>query len=123
MSIARSANALVGCDQFAHTGTSTGIVACSLPLLSVDRPLANSCTDPGKVVVARNAGTGTCIATLGVSPTTNLFAGKLVTSPMMTSVTSFNTSVADVSPPKCHRVTASNASYLDPGAAGGGAGA
>ena len=68
-------------------------------------------------------GTGTCIATLGVSPTTSLSAGKLVTSFTMTSLTSFITSVADVSPPKCHRTAASSASSLDVGVTVGGAGA
>tara|TARA_B000000441_G_C21494618_1_gene205852 strand:- start:180 stop:584 length:405 start_codon:yes stop_codon:yes gene_type:complete len=121
--IVRKVIAVVGCDHLSHTGNSTGMTALSLPGLSTLLPAASAFTEVGNLFVARNAGTGTCIATLGVSPTTSLSAGKLVTSFTMTSLTSFITSVADVSPPKCHRTTASSASSLDVGVTVGGAGA
>ena len=72
---------------------------------------------------SRMTATGTCMATLGLSPTLTLSTGKLVTSCTIASWTSRRTSSADVSLPRCHWSMASRKSTFAPGATGGGAGA
>jgi hypothetical protein len=133
---ARSVIAVVGCVQPSHSGNANRGPSLSLPyeeesfvlpslsirLLCERAPMAASELG-GPSGLWRSSGMGTCMATLGLSPTATLSTGNEVTSATMASCTSRITRSADVLVSRCHCNMLSRKSTRAPGTTAGGAGA
>ena len=142
ISTARSVIAVVGCVQPSHSGNAN-----KGPSESFVEPFADEAESSffsnassnarpraerapmaaselgGPPGLARSSGIGTCMATLGLSPTATLSTGNEVTSATMASCTSRVTRSADVLVSKCHCSMLSRKSTRAPGTTAGGAGA
>ena len=144
---ARSVIAVVGCVQPSHSGNANrGPSESFMPYASYESFAESLDRDPaeddepavcfraerapmaaselgGPSGLARSSGTGTCMATLGLSPTATLSTGNEVTSATMASCTSRITRSVDVLVSRCHCSMLSRKSTRAPGTTSGGAGA
>ena len=132
---ARSVIAVVGCVQPSHSGNANSGPSLSVPYeeesfveslsfrLRAERAPMAASELGGPSGLWRSSGMGTCMATLGLSPTATLSTGNEVTSATMASCTSRITRSADVLVSRCHCSMLSRKSTRAPGTTAGGAGA